>query len=218
MFYDLSRRSVFIHVPRTAGTAMTTALTSHCPAGVALVREHKHATAAEIREMLAEEWGSLFRFAVLRNPWELIASDYRHTVASAAAAIGVSALDCTAYWIERMRRTVSYRDFGEFVCHEWLGQWSPLLPGGFWRSYCLGPDGEDLGVEVFRFDQLAEAWGTICGKVGLPVLPLPVVNRTDPVACSAEYTPALRDAVGERCRGDVERFGWSPPAADPDPP
>ena len=122
MIYDLTKRFVFIHIPRTAGTAIIEALAQRCPDAVVDVFELKHANAMAIRERIGrDEWDHCYRFSVIRSPWDIIASDYRHTVRQAKAIDSRTALHCTPGWMERMRRILAYGSFAEFVRHEYLG-------------------------------------------------------------------------------------------------
>jgi len=205
------RSFVFIHIPRTAGTAITLALAQQYPDAIVSLFGNKHADALRSCDYFrsGSEWLSAFRFSMIRSPWEIIASDYRHTLAAAMAATPASRLECTSEWWLRMQRVRGYAGFTEFVRLEWLCEHSLLRPGGFWRSWCQGPEGEDLGIVPYRFDQLSDAWAQIRGALGAGDLPLPAPTPTPQIETT--WTPALVDAVEERCQGDVTRFGFPLP-------
>lgn len=209
----------FVHIPRTAGTSITHALAARCEDALVDVFAHKHEHAPTIaaRFRSGKEWWASFRFSVIRSPWAIIESDYRHTMHAFEALHPAARLECSLEWWLRMHRVAAYRDFAEFVREEYLADGSMLRRGGFWRTWCLGPDGEDLGVQPFRFERLQAEWLEITEAIGLGPLPdLPWLNRTlplspaPPLPCSA-WTPALVDAVGERCEGDLVRFGYLRP-------
>lgn len=74
MILDYTRRFCFIHIPRTGGVSITSALRAGCPdCDLANYWPMRHATALEIKAMLGDEvWNGLFRFAVMRSPWDIV--------------------------------------------------------------------------------------------------------------------------------------------------
>jgi hypothetical protein len=96
-----------------------------------------------------------------------------------------------------MQRAVGYRSFAAYVQAEWLGRWSGLKPGGFRKTWCMGPHGEDVGVQVFRHERLGEAWASVCQALGIPAVELPHANGATQEAI--EWPEALRLAVRQRC-------------------
>ncbi|MDH3719380.1 MAG: sulfotransferase family 2 domain-containing protein, partial [Planctomycetota bacterium] len=100
MIYSLKHQFVFIHIPRTGGTSITETLAGQCWDATVDVFELKHATAEDLRvRFLSDVWHSLYRFTVVRNPWDIIASDYRHTLMAAEQIDARTSLYCTAEWM-----------------------------------------------------------------------------------------------------------------------
>ena len=62
------------------------------------------------------------------------------------------------------------------------------------------------------FDELGARWPDVCGRCGVEVCSLPRVNQT--LGEHLRYSAALRDAVGELCCMDVERFCFALPDSD----
>ena len=80
MIYDLHHCYLFIHIPRTAGVAITRALagvSSHC---VVDLTAGRHMTAAALKERLGDRWHQFRPWAVARSPWDIVLSDYRLTL------------------------------------------------------------------------------------------------------------------------------------------
>lgn len=198
MLYCLCPPLVFLHVPRTAGTTITYTLAEMLPSAIVVERDDKHLTAWQVAQRLGPLWDRMERLAVLRDPLAIIESDWQHTLWSHAQITTETPLHCTGFWLERMRRVAAYPSFGEFVRQEWLGPWSPLLPGGFRRTWTLGPGGAELGVRLLRYERLDEDWRDLLGHLGLPYRPLPRQNVSRPVR-PAVWTPELRDAVLTLC-------------------
>jgi hypothetical protein len=75
-----SRRFIFLHIPKTGGTSVSKALSRY---GVALQGPKncdsvyfKHAYARDLKRMLGDEYDRYFKFTIVRNPWDWVASNY----------------------------------------------------------------------------------------------------------------------------------------------
>jgi hypothetical protein len=210
VIFSAEDKFLFIHIPRTGGTSITAALAGAYPRASVDAFAGKHATGLTIRGgFWIDDWESLFRFTVVRNPWEIIGSDYRWTLARAREMDETTYMGCDPIWLSKMRRTSAYRDFADFVWHEYLGEWGYILPGGFWRTYCLDFCGHELGIETFRFEELDRAWETIRRRVGTASAELPRLNVGDG---SVTWTRPLTEAVRALCWIDADRFGYRGPA------
>ena len=64
---------IFVHPPRSSGTSI-----EHCLLDSGTVPDNsKHLNARQIKEYLGEEaWNNAFKFGVVRNPWDRMASLY----------------------------------------------------------------------------------------------------------------------------------------------
>jgi len=192
---------LFIHIPRTGGTSITQALLDAYPQARVDNFAGKHATAYAAWCRFGPAMVNWVKFAVLRDPVEIISSDWRN-VTAAAKVLPEHRLDVPVEWSQYLER-VSQWDFPQFVRHQWLGEFSPLRPGGFWRTWCRGPAGEDLGVKMLRFDRLAQDWRRLCERHGLVVCDLPRLN-VGQATRPAEWTDELRSAVCAVCWMDYE--------------
>jgi hypothetical protein len=199
----------YLHIPRTGGTSMSYALTTAFRnANILINRAHwphalrKHTTARELAEVMPD-WPSLYKFAVMRSPWEIVASTWRLHWRDIRA--GKSAFNDAAY-LARLER-VKAQTFAQFVQEEY-GPW--LHPGGgFWRHFCLSLAGEDLGVECYRYEDLTPRWLELCGKLGC-VMELPRLNAG--VRDRVEWDAETIAFIADRCTDDIERFGFQPPS------
>tara|TARA_R110000824_G_scaffold269679_1_gene458149 strand:- start:77 stop:598 length:522 start_codon:yes stop_codon:yes gene_type:complete len=169
----LPHRAVFIHIPRTAGNSITSAIASTCAGrGVDIIlgtgrvngwehtRRHRR---AQLLKDLIEEWEDIYKFAIHRpeedrvqSAARLIERDVRNKVHEKPS--------CPEPW----RRVLKNEDK-----HYWDGFKEQTTD---W--YIKGGQGEDLGVELYRFSELNEKWSEICDKCDIPQCILPRLNSS----------------------------------------
>jgi hypothetical protein len=103
------------------------------------VLENKHVTARQARQIVGESiWNQAYRFTILRDPWEIVASWYRH------CQVPADIEHSTAAWAQYQRRIASM-SLEQFVANE-LASFVP--EGGFLLLYA----NED-GVEVLTLEE-----------------------------------------------------------------
>lgn len=170
----LPKRAVFIHIPRTGGNSVTSAIAGACAgrgidtilgtgAGVKnWCRVSRHVRAATLKEIIAE-WDNIYKFAVNRPMGERVKS--------------------VARLIERDIENNIHKDP---TCPE---GWKSVLKNedeNYWKSFMRqttdwftkGKDGEDLGVELIDFEDLPDRWHEICDKCKIPRSDLPHLNKS----------------------------------------
>lgn len=220
MIFDLEKRFAFVHIPRCAGVAITVALRPHLSEHCVIDLVHRHRWGWQIRDQVGvATWRSLYRFAVIRPPAEIIESDWRLTQQGIKAWFpggkppDVSRAPLDARWYDRLARVAQYRDFDRFVREEYLGEYSGVGVGGFWRTWCGDRDpreGQDLGIETIRFAELPSRWPELCDRLGVPRCDLPRLNHAPgprPV-----WPAGLLQAVEAHCAGDLARVCRRRPA------
>lgn len=194
---------VFVHIPRTAGTSIETALAPYArePLGYTVggntVLAHKHATATSLRRLVgAEFWASAFSFSVVRDPWARMYSDYHFF------------------------RRVGPRLMPEFSeLERWLTERALRVPFAAWlragaerldiaQSSYLTDEGGALLVDfVGRFEHLSRDFSTICQTLGVEHA-LPHLNGTGRRDFRAAYDSDSVDLVARYAAADIERFGY----------
>lgn len=212
MIVSRGRSYVFVHIPKTGGTSLATALESralrddlligdtpkarkrrHRLAGLqARGRLWKHATLADVDGVLTrEELERMFVFTLVRNPWDRLVS-YYHWLQDQNFAHPAVELSKSL-------------DFKEFLRH-------PLVVGSFRRapasSYVTDVAGVEhcnLFIRLERFDTDAVP---LFYHLGFRFT-LPHQNASHR-ACDyrSYYDDATRDHVGEVCAVDIARFGY----------
>ena len=171
----LPRRAVFVHIPRTAGHSIKAAVSNVCarnniPFVVSTVpswikefdRVEIHQRASTLKGYI-REWSDIYRFAIHRPIQERIES--------------------VCKWVEHLRRIGFNKDpntsseIKEFIERENYREWIAEN----WKHYTTqffteGVYGEDLGVEIYPFEELHDRWGEICRKCQIPKCELPRLN------------------------------------------
>jgi len=168
----LPKRAVFIHIPRTGGNSVTSAIAGVCVgrgidtilgtgAGVKNWRPvSRHVRAATLKEIIAE-WDNIYKFAVNRPMGERVKS--------------------VARLIERDIENNIHKDP---TCPE---GWKSVLKNedeNYWKSfmrqttdwYTKGNNKESLGVEIYEMSEINDKWYEICEKCDIPQCSLPRLN------------------------------------------
>jgi hypothetical protein len=195
------RRLVFVHLRRTGGNSVEAAL-----GGILLFdrwfrrtevwdnqlhrgrswrkwdrRGHRiHSTAAEIRALYPREFDRYFRFAIVRNPWEQMASLYGRLHPHDGTFAG-------------------FRD--------WLWQFS-LARGTVPQASLFDDDDRCLVDFIGRFEHLDEDFAIACDRAGLPRIALSRTNAGGRVDMAAVYDAASIRIVERLFAADIDRFGY----------
>jgi hypothetical protein len=185
---DPARRLLFVHIARTGGTSIETALIGRDwweidPAT-------KHVSASQARALYGEAvWREYTTFSVVRNPWDRVVS-----------------MRATGWWSDH-RTHLGGRDPGtlrEFV----LG----LRPHPASERYPSLPCADILDEEVdfvLRFERLQADFAAMLAAVGLSDVPLPHAERRERGPYRAYYDADTAALVGQVFGRDVERYGYT---------
>lgn len=198
-----SKRFVFVHIPRTAGTSVETALAAYArePVGFTVeantVLSHKHSPAFELRAHVGPAfWDAAFVFSVVRDPWARMHSDYHFF------------------------REVGPRLLPEFSPRErWLTEQAGLLGFESWlrlgadvlgisqSSYLTDAAGDLLVDYVARFEHIEADFAAVCRALGVEHR-LPRVNGTRRGDHRAAYSADAVELVARYAADDLRRFGY----------
>ncbi len=209
MLLSRDKQFLFIHIPKTAGTSIRSTLMDYADHPeqlwenrlLALLGIHvnlvgpwhrrrfrPHCTARDVyRSLPRDVYDRLFKFAFVRNPWDLLVSLYNFIPGRPA---------------HRYARRVARMTFAEFV-EEWTRR--PEIHQT--RRLC-SRDGRLLLDYVGYFEHLDHDFGVICDRIGVRA-PLPRKNQSRHGDYRDLYTPALKNLVAERLAEDIEFLGYS---------
>ena len=186
-------KTIFVHVPKAAGTSIERHLRKSEKDVVG-----GHTTALGFRRKYPEEFASYFKFAVVREPVERFISAYRYLkqMPVHAALNNQIVHDCESIeeFVEKARASPAIL---EKIVH--------LLPQ---HRFVCDPQGAILVDSVFRFENLENAWVAICGRVGIPHVPLRRLNPSLPALGNAKITGEVLSLVRTVYSPDFELFGY----------
>ena len=215
MMLSLHHRFLFVHIAKTGGTSVRAALNRYrwqdpyylpqllCSKvsrafghrlGVKLPR---HAKVIAAREMLPREvFDGLFKFAFVRNPWDLQVSSYHHIRR------------------ERPHLLAGHEEFKAFLMWK-LSEARPYqyhLDTSMERQtdYLVDLEGNLIVDFVGRYENLGEDFARACRRIGIAPRGLPHRRhaRDRERDYRSYYDAETRDLVGSRFLKDIETFGY----------
>ena len=214
MIISRGRRYIFVHIPKTGGTALSLALEARAMKDDILIgdtpkavrrrgrlkglsakgRLWKHSRLADVLGLISEaEMHDFFVFTLVRNPWDRIVS-YYHWLRDQ---------DFDHPMVGLARET----DFSAFLNDE-ATRWS--LRAESYGSYVRAPSGEERCDAFIRLEHLDEDLVPLEAHLGFTLRPLSHLNVSErPENHRDAYSAADRALVADLFSEDVSRFGYS---------
>jgi len=208
MLVSYDKQFLFIHIPKTAGTSITNSLDAHAShpellwenrllakVGIRVnqvgpwqrKRFRGHCSASDIqRHLPASVYQQLFKFAFVRNPWDLLVSLYNFI---------------PTRMNHRYQKRVAEMSFAQFV-DEWTRR-----PEIHQATRVCDRQGKLLVDFVGYFENISQDFATVCNRIGVKSL-LSKENRSKHSDYREHYTDELRQMVADRLSEDVEFFGY----------
>lgn len=196
---SFQKRFLFVHIPKTAGNSIQTALKEYSEEEFVAFRPEqdgverfglrnpsykirKHSTLAEYRTALGDErFRGLYKFTCVRNPWDRMISYYFQPT------LGVETWNKKAFK-KILARTPTLTDYLRLD----QGEMDSFGNANF----------------IMRFEHLTEDFSAVCADLDISAGPLSVINRSSREHYLAYYDDELRELVAKRFAAEIERFGY----------
>jgi hypothetical protein len=177
MLISTSHKFIFIHIPKTAGTSIRSVLNKHAAQTNKVMQKvhqknkmikSEHIGASDIKHILEGNlWKKYFKFAFVRNPWEIMLSHYLYF----SNRKGWSLLH------QRAKKLT----FNKFI--DWYFLRAPKVNynKGFRRGfeYFIEINNEQVLDFIGKFENLKEDFASICKKLNIQEIDLPIKNKSD---------------------------------------
>lgn len=231
MFISNSKRFVFVHITKAAGSSVVAAIDKSCewndialgstPLGRALeppYRErfgiHKHSMAREIRAVMGEAaWNDYFTFSFVRNPFSRAVSLYtfvERVVRETGYRRYLPIRRGPGRELWRWRATKAYlatRSFSEFIRHPVLQRDDGMRSQSDWLC---DDDGQLMVDFVGQVENIDADFATVAARTGLGQTRLTTENRSAGRQWHDYLSAADYDYLYDLFRRDFELFGYDP--------
>lgn len=212
MIISRGRGYIFVHIPKTGGTAMALALEARAKADDILIgdtpkalrrkrrlkgvtaagRLWKHASLADIDGLVGtDEMAGMFCFTLVRNPWDRMVSYYHW--------LRLQGFDHPAVTLSKAL------SFADFVAAAPIRASIRATPA---RHYMTDATGTERCAAFIRLEHLAEDMVPLAAHLGFTP-DLARVNASDRAGdYRSYYSDATAALIAETCAEDIARFGY----------
>lgn len=215
MLFSLKHNFLFVHIAKTGGTSIRGALSPYRwkgPHGIPLFlcsrmsvlcnhrlacKLPRHARAVAALEMFPrEQFQQFFKFAFVRNPWDLQVSSYHHILR------------------ERPHLMEHVKNFQEFVhwkleekrSYNYIVDTSIALQS----SYLVDLNSDVIVDFIGRYENLTADFNTVCRKIGIPAPRLPHKRKAvDRKPYQEYYNGETARLVADYFAKDIKMFGYT---------
>ncbi len=213
MIISTGRKYIFVHIPKTGGTALSVALEQRAMADDILIgdtpkairrrkrvatlnaagRLWKHSTLADIDGVLdPQTMAQMFVVTLVRNPWDRLVSYYHW--------LRVQSFDHPAV---RLAKSLEFSAFLNAPMTRSSIQHHPF------GSYVTDPAGQNQCDLFIRLEHFADDVAPFEAHLGFSLNPLPVHNTSHRSRdWRRYYSDEDRDLVADLCAKDIHRFGF----------
>jgi hypothetical protein len=187
-----NHKFIFTHIPRTGGTSIDSVLKKFC--------EPNQRIHNDIITDLKSCSNDYFKFAFVRNPWDLVVSGYHYIWYS----------DAMVWWRVGVRsKPLSFND--------WIRSKYFRRPPGWEKIRCYRGDqlcwitdydGNIIADFIGRFENLQGDFDIVCDKIKIPCQKLPHKNKTHHKHYSEYYDDETREIIAKKFKKDIDFFGY----------
>ena len=202
--YNHELESIFVHIPKTAGSTLHKTLSKSCKFEMKGHTSHftkrnpwigtKHYPCKHLRKKYLDNY---FKFCFVRNPWDIMVSSY--------------------FWWTKQPRTgrkkILQKQIINLTFDEYIRQHSNKINEVFHdnngQHHWFADDGGNILVDyIGRFENLQEDFNVVCDKIGIPHQELPHKNKSKHKHYTEYYDDETKEIVAEIYAKDIEYFGY----------
>ena len=187
-YFDQTK-TIFVHIPKTAGTSISQALYKEQP---------KHHPLKIYKNLDSERFENYFKFAFVRSPYDRLYSTYRYARKISHPVYRGPLSDIA-----------KYDSFEQFV-FEWCDR-QKISEHYFLKAQVdyLSLGGDSIDVDfVGKFENLQEDFNRLCKLIGIDAtLPVSNVSTSDSERKSA-YTTEMKNKISDIYKLDFELFDY----------
>jgi len=210
---SIQKRFLFVHVPKTGGNSVQEVLAPYSEDQVVQLDERhdglerfglrstaaktlkKHSTLRQYRQELNPAlYKSLFKFSIIRNPWDRMVSWY-FSPGSGRRDWDRNVFICLVRSKPGLEKFITVPSFGE------------RLVGKVGLDFGSGRLDRDVDF-LLRFERLDDDFARLCQRIDVPLAPLKQRNRSERRHYSHYYDEETRALVAERFRGEIAYGGY----------
>lgn len=195
MIYSATGSFLFVHISRCAGTLISNTLYQHFPDCKQLGIQH--APCAQALPILQTEFENLYKFSVVRNPWERLASWYELTNQTLAKTHN----DKQTLWA----------DFGHFLDH-WLSETMNIQgkdrPVQSQLAMLTDAGGNVLVDKICRFEALPQELNEVGQRLNVQFQLEQKINASSTCHYSHYYNDENKTKVAIACQDDIDYFDY----------
>jgi chondroitin 4-sulfotransferase 11 len=200
---DFDKKTIFVHIPKTAGNSITTALgipraVANLSIGTFGELELQHLEAYRIKMIHHLAFADFFKFAILRNPLDRLVSEYFYRVREIEAnrGTGIPGLQFDSFtnFVHSVKNLDLNRHRHILFCH-FYSQY----------EYIHDQNGNLLVDFIGIFERLSQDMSKVGEKIGVK-LDLPVINQSKHGPSDQYYTPETLEIVQNLYAADFEIY------------
>jgi hypothetical protein len=195
-------RCIYVHIPKTAGNSVNRAFGADWA---------DHADLGRCATQLPpEDFASYFKFAIVRNPWDRLFSDYNYQKKKSRPR------DSKLFLFKPSGERRRFREWAEAALGDphryapatWGGDVSPGIHRWSPQVDWIALNGRIAVDRVLRLERLAEEFPAVCDRLGLPPVRLRHRNRRFHWHYSWYYDDTTRALVADYYARDIAAFGY----------
>jgi len=181
---DHSRKLIFIHIARTGGTSIETALVGKD--WWLINPKTKHISAGMAQQVYGDEiWSTYTKFSVVRNPWDRVVSMW------------------AAKWWHQASELDKHCSFEEFILNI-----KPHPHEGYNTLFYNEVLNEGIDF-ILRFECLQSDFSCMLNNLGVKDVLLPHIEKREHPRYTVMYNDKEKQIVSELYKDDINKFGYS---------